>query len=162
MTWLRGNRGKHERARGQERKAPERISKLTAKLENADDNSQRSQNSKLPLQSRKWRKRRKTEFNSTIFFGPSSRTSAAVAKCSKDMDKIAAGTAEFSKFLGHPPSGTLIQQRHFVHVLGGLVAPVKQLAPLFLADIFCQVGLALLLGSRADEPKLGKETGKCI
>ena len=76
--------------------------------------------------------------------------------------KIAAGTAEVSKFLGHPPSGTLIQQRHFVHVLGGLVAPVKQLAPLFLADIFCQVGLALLLGSRADEPKLGKETGKCI
>ena len=78
------------------------------------------------------------------------------------MDKIAAGTAEFSKFLGHPPSGTLIQQRHFVHMLGGLVAPVKQLATLFLADIFRQVGLALLLGSRGDEPKLGKETGKCI
>lgn len=96
-----------------------------------------------------------------LFWSPR-RTSAAVAKCSKDMDKIAAGTAEFSKFLGHPPSGTLIQQRHFVHMLGGLVAPVKQLATLFLADIFRQVGLALLLGSRGDEPKLGKETGKCI
>ena len=87
MTWLRGNRGKHERARGQERKAPERISKLTAKLENADDNSQRSQNSKLSLAVSEVEEKEEDRVQQHDLFWSPRRTSAAIAKCSKDMDK---------------------------------------------------------------------------